>query len=41
MYADEMRRHVEPTHFCIYLQHDLHQCAILDSNNPQVRLIVN
>ena len=25
MYADEMGRQVEATHFCIHLQHDLHQ----------------
>lgn len=39
MYADEMGRQVEATHFCIHLQHDLHQCVIFDSNAPDARLI--
>ena len=25
MYADEMGRQVEASHFCIHLRHDLHQ----------------
>lgn len=39
MYADEMGRQVEATHFCIHLRHDLHQCVIFDSNEPDARLI--
>jgi hypothetical protein len=39
MYADDMGRQVEATHFCIHLRHDLHQCVIFDSNRPDARLI--
>ncbi len=39
MYADEMDRQVEATHFCIHLQPDLHQCVIFDSNSSNARLI--
>ncbi|MFF0693066.1 OBAP family protein [Streptomyces tendae] len=39
MYADDMGRQVEATHFCIHLQHDLHQCVIFDRNAPDARLI--
>ena len=39
MYADDMGRQVEATHFCIHLQPDLHQCVIFDSNKPGARLI--
>jgi hypothetical protein len=39
MYADEMGRQVEATHFCIHLRHDLHQCVIFDRNAPDARLI--
>ena len=39
MYADEMGRQVEASHFCIHLRHDLHQCVIFDSNKPDARLI--
>lgn len=39
MYADEMGRQVEASHFCIHLQHDLHQCVIFDKNAPDARLI--
>jgi hypothetical protein len=39
MYADEMGRMVEATHFCIHLRHDLHQCVIFDRNAPDARLI--
>ena len=39
MYADEMGRQVEASHFCIHLQHDLHQCVIFDRNAPDARLI--
>ncbi|WP_294395120.1 OBAP family protein [uncultured Sphingomonas sp.] len=39
MYADDMGRQVEATHFCIHLRHDLHQCVIFDSNTPDARLI--
>jgi hypothetical protein len=38
-YADEMGRQVEATHFCIHLQHDLHQCVIFDRNASDARLI--
>ncbi|NWN89767.1 MAG: OBAP family protein [Micrococcaceae bacterium] len=38
-YADDMGRQVEATHFCIHLRHDLHQCVIFDSNEPDARLI--
>jgi hypothetical protein len=38
-YADDMGRQVEATHFCIHLQHDLHQCVIFDSNRHDARLI--
>ncbi len=39
MYADDMGRQVEASHFCIHLQHDLHQCVIFDSNRADARLI--
>jgi hypothetical protein len=39
MYADDMGRQVEATHFCIHLRHDLHQCVIFDRNEPDARLI--
>jgi hypothetical protein len=39
MYADEMGRQVEATHFCIHLRPDLHQCVIFDRNAPDGRLI--
>ena len=39
MYADELGRQVEATHFCIHLRHDLHQCVIFDRNAPDARLI--
>ncbi|MBA8824228.1 hypothetical protein FHX42_001557 [Saccharopolyspora lacisalsi] len=39
MYADEMGRQVEATHFCVHLRHDLHQCVIFDRNAPDARLI--
>lgn len=39
MYADDLGRQVEATHFCIHLRHDLHQCVIFDSNSPDARLI--
>jgi Protein of unknown function (DUF1264) len=38
-YADDMGRQVEAHHFCIHLEHDLHQCIIFDSNQPGARLI--
>ena len=38
MYADEMGRQVEASHFCIHLRHDLHQCVIFDRNAPDARL---
>lgn len=39
MYADEVGRQVEATHFCIHLRHDLHQCVIFDRNAADARLI--
>ncbi len=39
LYADEMGRQVEATHFCIHLRPDLHQCVIFDSNSSDARLI--
>lgn len=39
MYADDMGRQVEASHFCIHLQHDLHQCVIFDRNAADARLI--
>ena len=39
MYADEMGRQVEATHFCIHLRPDLHECVIFDRNAPDARLI--
>jgi hypothetical protein len=39
MYADEMGRQVEASHFCIHLRPDLHQCVIFDRNAPDARLI--
>jgi hypothetical protein len=39
MYADEMGRQVEASHFCIHLRHDLHQCVIFDRNAVDARLI--
>lgn len=39
LYADDMGRQVEATHFCIHLRHDLHQCVIFDRNAPDARLI--
>jgi len=39
MYADDMGRQVEASHFCIHLRHDLHQCVIFDRNAPGARLI--
>ncbi|NEB80661.1 OBAP family protein [Streptomyces sp. SID14478] len=39
MYADDMGRQVEATHFCIHLRHDLHQCVIFDRNAADARLI--
>ena len=39
MYADDMGRQVEASHFCVHLRHDLHQCVIFDRNAPDARLI--
>ncbi|WAL39419.1 OBAP family protein [Brevibacterium sp. BRM-1] len=39
MYADETGRQVEAAHFCIHLEHDLHQCVIFDRNARDARLI--
>ncbi|MEJ2871800.1 OBAP family protein [Actinomycetospora sp. OC33-EN08] len=38
-YADDMGRQVEASHFCIHLQHDVHQCVIFDRNAADARLI--
>ncbi len=39
MYADDMGRQVEASHFCIHLRPDLHECVIFDRNEPDARLI--
>jgi hypothetical protein len=39
MYADDMGRQVEASHFCIHLRPDLHQCVIFDRNAADARLI--
>lgn len=39
LYADDLGRQVEATHFCTHLRHDLHQCVIFDRNSPDARLI--
>ncbi len=39
MYADDTGRQVEASHFCIHLEHDLHQCVIFDRNALDARLI--
>ncbi len=39
MYADDMGRQVEASHFCIHLRHDLHECVIFDRNAADARLI--
>lgn len=39
MYADDMGRQVEASHFCMHLAPDLHQCVIFDSNAADARLI--
>jgi hypothetical protein len=39
MYADDMGRQVEASHFCIHLRPDLHECVIFDRNAPDARLI--
>ncbi len=39
MYADDMGRQVEASHFCIHLRPDLHQCVIFDANKADARLI--
>lgn len=39
LYADDLGRQVEASHFCIHLRHDLHQCVIFDRNAPDARLI--
>ncbi|MCG7309437.1 OBAP family protein [Brachybacterium sp. ACRRE] len=39
MYADDTGRQVHAAHFCIHLEHDLHQCVIFDRNSPDARLI--
>jgi hypothetical protein len=38
MYADDMGRQVDASHFCIHLRPDL-QCVIFDRNEPDARLI--
>ncbi|SFO60948.1 Protein of unknown function [Pseudonocardia ammonioxydans] len=39
MYADDMGRQVEASHFCVHLRPDLHQCVIFDRNAADARLI--
>jgi len=39
VYADDMGRQVEASHFCTHLAPDLHQCVIFDSNAKDARLI--
>ena len=39
MYADDMGRQVEASHFCVHLRDDLHQCVIFDRNATDARLI--
>lgn len=39
MYADDIGRQVEASHFCIHLRPDLHECVIFDRNEPDARLI--
>lgn len=39
MYADDTGRQVHAAHFCIHLEHDLHQCVIFDRNARDARLI--
>lgn len=39
IYADDTGRQVHAAHFCIHLEHDLHQCVIFDRNAHDARLI--
>ncbi|MGN8159065.1 OBAP family protein [Salinisphaera sp. SWV1] len=39
MYADDMGRQVEASHFCMHLAPDLHQCVIFDANAKDAKLI--
>ena len=39
IYADDMGRQVEATHFCTHLRHDLHQCVIFDTNGKNARIL--
>ena len=39
IYADDTGRQVHAAHFCIHLEHDLHQCGIFDRNAHDARLI--
>lgn len=39
IYAHDTKRAVKAYHFCTHLRHDLHQCIIYDSDQPDARLI--
>ncbi|EIN07441.1 DUF1264-domain-containing protein [Punctularia strigosozonata HHB-11173 SS5] len=39
VYAHDRTRHVEAHHFCTHLSHDLHQCVIYDTDQPNAKLI--
>ncbi|OWT41695.1 hypothetical protein C362_00056 [Cryptococcus neoformans Bt1] len=39
IYAHDTKRAVKAHHFCTHLRHDLHQCIIYDSDQPDARLI--
>lgn len=39
IYAHDTKRAVRAHHFCTHLRHDLHQCVIYDSDQPNARLI--
>ncbi|EPQ52818.1 DUF1264-domain-containing protein, partial [Gloeophyllum trabeum ATCC 11539] len=39
VYAHDRTRHIEAHHYCYHRSHDLHQCVIYDSDEPNARLI--
>ncbi|KZT29766.1 DUF1264-domain-containing protein [Neolentinus lepideus HHB14362 ss-1] len=39
VYAHDRTRHVEAHHYCTHRTHDLHQCVIYDSDEPNAKLI--
>ncbi|TFK45844.1 DUF1264-domain-containing protein [Heliocybe sulcata] len=39
VYAKDRTRHIEAHHYCTHRTHDLHQCVIYDSDEPNARLI--